>query len=102
MLNRTAWKRISPLELAHGYVKPIEVDNGRAAGGRRRGHARHARTGGPHLHRDLTESINIIAIAQGSSELTIAVVVRRDGLEAAVRAVHHECGLGATAASTRA
>ncbi len=38
--------------------------------------------------------MNIIAIAQGSSELTIAVVVRRDGLEKAVRAVHAECGLG--------
>jgi aspartate kinase len=38
--------------------------------------------------------VNIIAIAQGSSELTIAVVVRRDGLERAVRAVHAECGLG--------
>ncbi len=38
--------------------------------------------------------VNIIAIAQGSSELTIAVVVRRDGLENAVRAVHAECGLG--------
>jgi aspartate kinase len=33
------------------------------------------------------EKINIIAIARGSSELTIAIVVRRDGLEAAVRAV---------------
>ena len=32
-------------------------------------------------------NINIIAIAQGSSELTIAIVVRRDGLEAAVRAL---------------
>ena len=40
------------------------------------------------------EKINIIAIAQGSSELTIAIVVRRDGLEAAVRAVHAECGMG--------
>ena len=39
------------------------------------------------------ERINIIAIAQGSSELTIAIVVRRDGLEAAVRAVHAECGM---------
>jgi len=29
--------------------------------------------------------VNVIAIAQGSSELTIAVVVRRDGLENAVR-----------------
>jgi len=39
------------------------------------------------------ESVNIIAIAQGSSELTISIVVRRDGLEKAVRAVHAECRL---------
>jgi aspartokinase len=38
--------------------------------------------------------VNIIAIAQGSSELTIAIVVRRDGLERAVKAVHEECGMG--------
>jgi aspartate kinase len=38
--------------------------------------------------------VNIIAIAQGSSELTIAIVVRRDGLEKAVRAVHAECRMG--------
>ena len=43
------------------------------------------------------DNINIIAIAQGSSELTIAIVVRREGLERAVRAVHRECGLGAAA-----
>jgi bifunctional aspartokinase / homoserine dehydrogenase 1 len=40
------------------------------------------------------ERVNIIAIAQGSSELTISIVVRRQGLEAAVRAVHAECGMG--------
>jgi aspartate kinase len=34
--------------------------------------------------------VNIIAIAQGSNELTIAIVVRRAGLEQAVRAVHGE------------
>jgi aspartokinase len=39
--------------------------------------------------------VNIIAIAQGSSELTIAIVVHRSGLERAVRAIHQECGLGA-------
>jgi len=38
--------------------------------------------------------VNIIAIAQGSSELTIAEVVPRDGLEQAVKSVHAECGLG--------
>ena len=40
------------------------------------------------------ENTNIIAIAQGSSELTIAIVVRRECLERAVRAVHEECQLG--------
>jgi aspartate kinase len=40
------------------------------------------------------EKVNIIAIAQGASEITIAIVVRREGLEKAVRAVHAECGLG--------
>jgi aspartate kinase len=40
------------------------------------------------------QQVNIIAIAQGSSELTIAIVVRRDGLERAVRAIHEECELG--------
>src|ERR1035438_9668586 len=38
--------------------------------------------------------VNIIAIAQGASELTIAMEIRRDGLEKAVRAVHAACGLG--------
>jgi aspartate kinase len=42
------------------------------------------------------EQINIIAIAQGSSELTIAIVVHRDGLNRAVLAVHRECGLGSS------
>jgi aspartokinase len=40
------------------------------------------------------EQVNVIAIAQGASELSIAIVVRREGLEKAVRAVHAECGLG--------
>ena len=43
------------------------------------------------------EQVNIIAIAQGSSELTIAVVVRREGLEKAVRAVHEECKMAKAA-----
>jgi aspartate kinase len=40
------------------------------------------------------ENINIIAISQGPSELTIGIVVRRDGLERAVQAVHAECEMG--------
>ena len=83
------------LELAHGYVKPIEVDREvgllAVVGEGMRGAAGLAGRIFTSISR---ENINIIAIAQGSSELTIAVVVRRDGLEAAVRAVHQECGLG--------
>ncbi len=83
------------LELAHGYVKPISVDDNvglLAVVGE-------GMQGKPGLAGRIftaisRERVNIIAIAQGSSELTIAIVVRRDGLEKAVRAVHQECGLG--------
>jgi bifunctional aspartokinase / homoserine dehydrogenase 1 len=87
------------LELAHGYVKPLSVDRNvgllAIVGEGMRGTPGLA---GRIFTSISKENINIIAIAQGSSELTIAVVVRRDGLEAAVRAVHQECGLGASAA----
>ncbi len=83
------------LELAHHYVHPIHVDRDvgllAAVGEGMQGKAGLAGrifTAISRVH------VNIIAIAQGSSELTIAVVVRRDGLENAVRAVHAECGLG--------
>jgi aspartate kinase len=83
------------LELAHGYVKPVHVDDDvglLAVVGE-------GMQGKPGLAGRIftaisREQVNIIAIAQGSSELTIAIVVRRDGLEKAVRAVHRECGLG--------
>jgi aspartate kinase len=83
------------LELAHGYLKPIEVDDDvglLAVVGE-------GMQGTPGLAGRIftavsRERINIIAIAQGSSELTIAIVVRRAGLEAAVRAVHAECSMG--------
>jgi aspartate kinase len=83
------------LELAHHYVHPIEIDRNvglLAAVGE-------GMQGKPGLASRIFTAIsrvqvNIIAIAQGSSELTIAVVVRRDGLEKAVKAVHAECGLG--------
>ena len=85
------------LELAHHYVHPIHVDRDvglLAAVGE-------GMQGKPGLAGRIFTAIsraqvNVIAIAQGSSELTIAVVVRRDGLERAVRAVHAECGLGKT------
>jgi len=83
------------LELAHGYVRPIHVDHevGLLAV------VGEGMQGKPGLAGRIftaisREEVNIIAIAQGSSELTIAIVVRRDGLEKAVRAVHRECGLG--------
>jgi len=83
------------LELAHHYVHPIHIDRDvgllAAVGEGMQGHAGLAGrifTAISRVH------VNIIAIAQGSSELTIAVVVRREGLEKAVCAVHAECGLG--------
>ncbi|MEO8026821.1 MAG: aspartate kinase [Bryobacteraceae bacterium] len=83
------------LELTHGYVKPIEIDREVSllaiVGEGMRGTPGLA---GRIFTAISRKDINIIAIAQGSSELTIAVVVRRGGLEHAVRAIHEECGLG--------
>ena len=83
------------LELAHGYLKPMEVDKNvgllAVVGEGMRGTPGLA---GRIFTAISRHSVNIIAIAQGSSELTIAIVVRRDGLEKAVRAVHEECTLG--------
>jgi aspartate kinase len=82
------------LELAHGYVLPIEVDRNvgllAVVGEGMRGFSGIA---GRIFTAISRENVNIIAIAQGSSELTISIVVRRDGLEKAVRAVHAECHL---------
>jgi aspartokinase/homoserine dehydrogenase 1 len=83
------------LELAHGYVRPPEIDTqvGLLAivGEGMRGTQGLAARIFTAISR---EKVNIIAIAQGSSEITIAVVVHREGLEKAVRAVHGECQLG--------
>src|SRR5579884_2651216 len=66
------------LELAHGYVKPIAVDTDvgllAVVGEGMRGTPGLAGRIFTAISRD---NINIISIAQGSSELTIAVVVRR-------------------------
>jgi aspartate kinase len=82
------------LELAHGYMHPIEVDLEvgllAVVGEGMRGSRGLAGRIFTAISREL---VNIIAIAQGSSELTIAVVVHREGLEKAVRAIHAECGL---------
>lgn len=83
------------LELTHGYLRAPETDNevGLLAivGEGMRGTQGLAARVFSAISR---EKVNIIAIAQGSSEITIAVVVRREGLEKAVRAVHAECQLG--------
>lgn len=80
------------LELTHGYLKPIEVDQDVAllavVGEGMRGTSGLA---GRIFSAVSKQDVNIIAIAQGSSELTISIVVRRDGLERAIRAVHDEC-----------
>ncbi|HTW67119.1 MAG TPA: aspartate kinase [Bryobacteraceae bacterium] len=80
------------LELTHGYLKPIAVDDNvgllALVGEGMRGTPGLA----GRLFQAISEqNVNIIAIAQGSSELTISIVVRRDGLERAIRAVHGEC-----------
>lgn len=79
------------LELTHGYLKPIEVDSDvgliAVVGEGMRGTPGLA---GRIFTAISRHKINIIAIAQGSSELTIAIVVRRSGLDQAVQAVHSE------------
>ncbi|MCL4793077.1 MAG: aspartate kinase [Bryobacteraceae bacterium] len=83
------------LELAHGYLHPIDIDLDvgllAIVGEGMKGQAGLA---GRIFTAISREMVNIIAIAQGSSELTIAIAVRKDGIEKAVRAVHRECGLG--------
>jgi bifunctional aspartokinase / homoserine dehydrogenase 1 len=83
------------LELTHGYLEPIDVDLDvgllAIVGEGMKGQPGLA---GRIFTAISAEQVNIIAIAQGSSELTIGVVVRKAGVEKAVRAVHEECGLG--------
>lgn len=80
------------LELTHGYLKPIQVDKNvgllAVVGEGMRGTPGLA---GRIFSAISRQNVNIIAIAQGSSELTISVVVRREGLEHAIQAVHEEC-----------
>ncbi len=90
------------LELAHGYLRPIGVDENvgllAVVGEGMRGTPGLAGRVFTAISR---ESINIIAIAQGSSELTIGIIVRLDHLDKAVRAVHEECQLGKLATVSR-
>jgi bifunctional aspartokinase / homoserine dehydrogenase 1 len=94
--SREALESALALELAHDYVHPIQVDEQvgllAVVGEGMQGKPGMA---GRIFTAISRESVNIIAIAQGSSELTIAIVVRREGLEKAVQAVHAECGMGA-------
>ncbi len=82
------------LEFAHGYVNDVGVDRNvgllAVVGEGMRGAQGLA---GRIFTAISRENVNVIAIAQGSSELTISIAVRRDGLEKAVRAVHTECHL---------
>ena len=87
------------LELTHGYLHPIDVDLDvgllAVVGEGMKGAAGIA---GRIFTAVSRERVNIISIAQGSSELTIAIVVRKDDVEKAVQAIHVECALGATVA----
>lgn len=88
-------KEAFEIELAHGYLKPFDVDKNvglvSVVGEGMRGTPGLA---GRIFTAISRHKVNVIAIAQGSSELTIAVVVRRSGLEQAVQAIHEECELG--------
>ena len=66
------------LELAHGYLKPDRGGRRTSACWRWWAKACAARPGSPAAssRRSRASDVNIIAIAQGSSELTIAIVVR--------------------------
>jgi aspartate kinase len=90
------------LELEHDYLQPIHVDSevGLLAV------VGEGMQGTPGLAGRIftaisRENVNIIAIAQGSSELTIVIVVARSGLDKAVQAVHAECSLGQMAEASR-
>lgn len=88
------------LEIEHGYLRPIEVDDNvgliAVVGEGMRGSAGLA---GRVFTAVSREQVNIIAIAQGSSELTINLVVPRSGIEKAVKAIHAECRMGASEGS---
>lgn len=80
------------LEIEHGYLKPFDVDENvgllAVVGEGMRGVPGLA---GRVFTAVSKEGISIIAIAQGSSELTINLVVSREGLESAVQAIHAAC-----------
>ena len=79
------------LELAHGYAKPIQVDEDVAliavVGEGMRGAQGMA---GRIFTAISNADVNIMAIAQGSSELNISLVVMEKDREKAVRLIHEE------------
>lgn len=91
-LAMTALESEFSLELAHHYLHEIDVDENvgllAVVGEGMQGTKGLAGRVFTAISRN---DVNIIAIAQGSNELTIAIVVRREGLEKAVQAVHAEC-----------
>jgi len=98
---REAVEAALSLEINHEYIKPVEVNENvgllAVVGEGMRGKAGMA---GEIFTAISREKVNVIAIAQGSSELTIAIVVAREGLDKAVRAVHQQCRMGETAGYT--
>lgn len=83
------------LELEHHYIKPIQIDENvgliAVVGEGMRGVTGLA---GRIFTAVSREGVSVIAIAQGSSELTINLVVHRTDVEKAVQAIHAECELG--------
>jgi aspartate kinase len=96
--TREALEEALELEITHGYLKPIEIDTevGLVAvvGEGMRGTPGLAGRIFTAISRN---NINIIAIAQGSSELTIAIIINRKDVEKAVQSIHEECGMGQAA-----
>ncbi|MBY0374320.1 MAG: aspartate kinase [Bryobacteraceae bacterium] len=96
--SMTALESEFSLELAHDYLHAIDVDENvgllAVVGEGMQGTKGLAGRVFTAISRN---DVNIIAIAQGSSELTIGIVVRREGLEKAVQAVHAECHMGRAA-----
>lgn len=77
------------LELAHGYIRPPRIQEGMGVlaliGSGMRGAVGLAER---LFHALASEKINVVAIAQGSSEINISVVIEEKSLPAGVRAIH--------------
>ena len=88
------------VELAHGYIRPLSLQDGVAIlaliGSGMRGAVGIA---GKLFGALSAARVNVIAIAQGATETNISVAVEESALAAAVRAVHKALLEHATAAS---